>query len=58
MENRINEIFSLIKILLNNKIWIKIVSSFSDAKNDWLHFLKYISLQNMKSWLIFEQKID
>lgn len=32
MEKRINEIFPLIKILSNNKIRIKIVSSFSDAK--------------------------
>lgn len=30
MKSRINEIFPLIKILLNNKI--KIVSNFSDAK--------------------------
>lgn len=32
MKSRINEIFPLIKILLNNKIQIKIVSNFSDAK--------------------------
>lgn len=45
MENRINEIFPLIKILSNNKnVRIKIVSSFSDAKMTFFEIYFYFKI--------------